>query len=311
MRAGRWIAAMLAAALTLGPQPVRAQEGEARSLFELGVEAVEAGRYAEAEELLARSLATQPRLSTAYNLAIARRGIGDALGARAVLRDIVGGTYGPIPAAQRDTIEALLDESQARIARLTIELEAAPPGARLSIDGRPVSAEERGAGALGIEVEVSPGARQVVAIAPDHEPVERTIELAPGASERISLRLAPQIDRRPGILEVATGDRSTSIVIVGHARGHGEVRTEVPPGEHVVRLARGGRERESRVMVPAGRRVRLVLAPPEPASDDAPWIAAGIASGVLVLGAVIGIAVGVGTYQPQPVAAPDWPTVEL
>jgi len=279
--------------------------GSARAAFQAGIEAIDAGRYADGVEHLERSLELLPRVSTAYNLAVARRGTGDFLGARETLRALLEGAYGRTNAATRGRAEQLLSEAVAEIATLRIEVGGGAP-IRVTVDGET-------AGVLNapghVETEVNPGARLVGATAPDTEPAERLISVAPGTTEALSFRLLPRLDDRPGHLELISTDPEARVEVVGHRGAPGQLSLDLSAGEYTVRVIGAHGTREDRVRIPAGRRIRLELSPAAGGGDNA-WVWAVIAAGVA---AALGLGAWIGweLYEPTPVGSPDWMTVPL
>ena len=304
--------------ILLTPAAVGAQDGpadgtetledtgdDARAAFEAGSAAIDAGRYADGVEHLERSLELLPRVSTAYNLAVARRGTGDFVGARRALRGLLEGEYGEADAATRGRARQLLAEAEAEIATLRVAVDGGAP-IRVTVDGVTVGVLD----APGqISIEVNPGTRLVGADAPDRQQVERPLSIAPGAVEVLTIHLASRLDERPGRLEIVSSDPTARVEVLGHASAIGRLSLDLPADEYVVRIIGAHGPREDRVQVPAGRRVRLELSPAMGGGDDA-WIWALITAGIA---AALGVGAWVGweVYEPSPVASPDWMTIQL
>lgn len=273
-------------------------EDEAETAFREGVAAIQSYRYADAVPLLTRALELRPGVATAFNLAFARRAIGEALEARSLLRDLLGERYGEPNVETRLRVDELLAESERDVAVLTIDVEQ-PETARVSVDGEP-----RGVARVGspLEVEVNPGERALALSAVDFEPYERTFAITPGERRTVSASLRPFADARPGTLVVDSTDREASIEVLGHERAIGRLQLDLAAGEYTIVLTGDHGSRESVVDVIAGRTVRLELTPP--ARQRRPWVWVGIIVGsAALIGA--GIWIGVSQFEPAPVIQ-DW-----
>ena len=165
-------------------QPADAATPErARELFQAGVEALDAGRFAEAAPLLERSLALNPRPSVGFNLAFARIGMGQPVEALRVLDRLLAGELGPVDPALSARAEAQRAEASAMIARLDVVTD--PVDAEVRIDGRPR------ASAVGVELD--PGPHVVDVSADGFVGRQGTLSLLPGSRhvERVVLAPAP------------------------------------------------------------------------------------------------------------------------
>lgn len=155
----------------------------ARALFEAGVEALDAGRFAEAAPLLERSLALNPRPSVAFNLAFARVGMGQPVEARRVLDRLLAGDVGPVDPDLRARAEAKRAEATSMIAHLDVLPE--PVEADVRVDGAPTPSP------VGLELDPGPHVIDVTARGfLDHQ---RALRLPPGARRtlRVTLSEAP------------------------------------------------------------------------------------------------------------------------
>ena len=314
--------AMLALCVALAPSVAGAQQPEpdagtepdgtesdeetaerARALFDEALAAIGAGRYDEAVESLRRSLELEPRSATAFNLAVALRGTGDLLAAEEVFRGLLEGRYGELDESRTSQVTALLTEVREQIGLLRIRVSGADDPV-LTVDGEPA---EIGAGGTA-EVRVNPGERNVLATAPERRPVRRTVEVVRGSEVDVELALEVLLDERPGVLVVESGVAGAVVEIAGHGSETGRIERELPSGEYTVRVTGDDGTRTTTVDVPAGRRVRLALDPPETGLFEQPWV--WVAAGVLVAG---GIGVGIyllATREGDPYVDPVWGVTE-
>jgi hypothetical protein len=285
-----------------GSEPVTvtaAGSRAARRAFEQAMESMDAGLFDVAVERFRESIALEPRASTAFNLALALRGAGRVRDALDVIEGLRGGRYGALAGAQRRDVETRRREIEGDLATLRIRLDG-PRDAELRIDGTLV---ERDPASVTLAHRVDPGAHVITASATDHQTAEREVTAPRGGEVEVAIALAPVRDTRPGVLLLEGADPSLDVAIVGIASGRGTVRAELPPGEYAVRATSGNGSRESRIEVPPGRTVRLVLDAPSGRSVlEEPWLWI-TAGAVLLVGA--GVTIGaVVASEPQPVSDP-------
>lgn len=131
------------------------------------------------------------------------------------------------PTAWREAVDAARaarGSLAGRIPRVVIVLEAAPPAARVRVDGRAVAA--------GVPIRLDPGPHVVVAVAGSVR-IERRVELAPGgAPEEVRVRFArvrtPAAARRapggPGAPALVVGGVAIAAVLAGGVAGIGALQ---------------------------------------------------------------------------------------
>lgn len=182
------------ALLVLAPPRARAQEDDARALFERGTAAVHEGRFADARVELERSLTLAPRAPTAFNLVIALRGMGQLVRAGDVCETLLADRYGAIEATQRAEAERVCADARAGIARLRVRA-AGESAFELRIDGLSLGEIEPGDV---VDHSVDPGAHVVTLVAPGHPPVDRVVELERGAQSELELLGPPRARTESG-----------------------------------------------------------------------------------------------------------------
>lgn len=99
------VAGVVPAAAQDTPEPARART-EARELFVRADALLTSGRFAEARDLLRRSFDAFPAAPTAFNLAVAARGVGRSVEAVSWLDRLVGGELGALDAARLAEVRA-------------------------------------------------------------------------------------------------------------------------------------------------------------------------------------------------------------
>lgn len=144
----------------------------------------------------------------------------------------------------------------------TIQLRVEPLAARVTIDGRTVTAAER---AAGIRLDV--GEHNIVAEAPGYERLVQVVRI-PGGKTRFPVDLA----LRPvaGFVRVSTNDRDAAIAVDGQARAFHSWTGPVSVGRHYVQVyKRGFRTFERAITVELGRTVEVqaALGTPLPAGE--------------------------------------------
>ena len=164
-------------ALAAGAQDVT---HEARTLFEQGVAASDAGRYADAVTLFERSMQLRASPVVLRNLAVAYRGVGRLLdstrafeqyfanpGARATAEDL---------ARLRAEYESIVREIPA------LRFEVTPASAALSVDGRAL-------GDRAAPLRIDPGAHVLEATAEDFAPQRVELNVQRGERRTVTVTL--------------------------------------------------------------------------------------------------------------------------
>ena len=165
-------------------RPTLAQEGDdarnetARQLFQSGLEQGQAGRWADAEERFAQALELRWAGPIAYNLAHARVELGRLVDALDILDEILVSNDEIDAAVRRASVE-LRDGVLGRVARITVQMDGAADGVEITIDGKPVQADQA--------IVVDPGAHRVLARLEGAVVGRASPELAEGESTTVVL----------------------------------------------------------------------------------------------------------------------------
>lgn len=288
--------ALLSIGLTVTSSAL-AQTGrrEARRHFAEGMSALERGRFDEAIVALERSLVLLPRASTAYNLAISFRGMGQVRDALRVCSALRAGEHGELSRTLESSSRTLCEELQGEVSTLRLELRG-PEELDARIDGEQVASAPGD-----IELELDPGVHSVVVVARDYVTIHRTPELRPGerTTEQVSLERAA--DTRPGSLTLVSEAEDVRLEVVGVRSGPSPLRLQLEPGEYTVRAIGPHGRQESVVTVPPARRVRLVLDPGGRPLSRQPLLWVGIATAILG-GAALAIGLSLRTQAPEQVS---------
>lgn len=190
MIARRWLAAACAS-LVLGlPAIAAAQDvAAAETLFNRGMEHMEAGDFEKACPAIGESYRLDPRAGTLFTLAEceARRGrvvaayvrYGEYLALYDGLPADKKARQGGRPKAAREQLAAL----KPQVPELALVLvPGVPPGTTVKRDGVPV-----GEASLGIGLPVEPGEHVIVVQVPGKPPLERRIQMGAGDKKQILL----------------------------------------------------------------------------------------------------------------------------
>ncbi len=301
------LAALLAPALARAESPPRvaarseAQLAQARELFDAAGASIQVGRFADAVKQLRASLDLVPRTATAFNLAVALRGTGDALAALALFDKLAAGAYGELDPARREQVGKLRAEVAAEIATLTIVASGAD-AIEIRLDGEIVTSDKTAGSTVS---SVNPGAHRIVASARDHETEARVVDVARGSTPTVSLVLRPARDERPGHVILECADPTVTITVEGKGSAESRLERDLPPGEYTVVVHSTEGERRVRLAVPSGRTVKLVLDPPTKKSIvQRPWF--WVVGSVVVAGGVTGAILATRPRQAHPVTDAFW-----
>lgn len=232
MKRGSVIPALLVAA-SLASSSAYAQTDpsreEARARFARAVELMQNADWNSAIPELERVRAVMETLPVLYNLGLAHRAVGHSLAARAAFRSFLESAGDSVREERRREVEGFLTELDASVAHLT--LDVAPTACAVSIDGRDGAHH-------GDRVDLDPGQHALIARCEGYQPEARTLTLAPGASESITLR--PVALPRITSLRVDSAVPDANISVDGLSIGTGRGRATVTPGRHVVEVVASG-----------------------------------------------------------------------
>jgi tetratricopeptide (TPR) repeat protein len=132
------------------PSETRTSE-DARSIYQKGVRAFAAGRYADAVELFHDADRREPSAAFSFNMARAYEKLGDDAGALRSYRDYLRRAKNPDDAAE---VRRLVESLSSRLAERGVQqvtVISTPPGATVVLDGAPV-------GVTPFTSELTPGA---------------------------------------------------------------------------------------------------------------------------------------------------------
>jgi hypothetical protein len=247
--------------------PGEATQPDAQALFEQGKDAMSVGRFAEAERLFQRSLELVPKASAAFNLAVARRGMGKPKEAHDTLLDLLAGRFGPLPDDRRAQTEELARETERDVATLIVAMKGAPV-AEVRMDGARVGDVAEG---RELRTTVNPGEHLVTLSAKLRDTAERAIAVGPGRTGRVAAALTLSREARRATLVLVAELPSDEVEIVGAGRGRGTLERKLDPGPYTVRVISASGERTSTVELLPATSHRVVLESPRASLIASPW----------------------------------------
>jgi hypothetical protein len=260
--------------------PSEAPPNDPQALFEKGKDAMSIGRFAEAERLFQLSLDLAPKASAAFNLAVARRGMGKPKEAHDTLLELLAGRYGPLPDDRRAQTEELAHETERDISTLVVSMKGAPV-AEVRIDGARIGEVTDG---RELRTPVNPGEHLVTLSAKLRDTTERSVVAGPGKTSRVATTLTLSREARRATLVLVAELPSDDVEIVGAGRGRGSLERKLDPGRYRVRVISPHGTRTSTVDLEPATSHRVVLESPHASLVSSPWFWA--ATAVVAGGAV-------------------------
>lgn len=184
--------------------------GSAQDLEAQGVEALRAGRYAEAVKAFDGAYRQKPSPTLLYNLGLAYKGMGFPGKALQALESYVSYADPKTDAANIASAKSEIERIKSGYARYAVKLT--PASATIDIDGKRVSAE-------GNELWVSTGKHTISIKAEGYEPYEQPLEVVSGRFDlEVTLREAtmPAAERAmmlldEGVALEASGDNTGAL----------------------------------------------------------------------------------------------------
>ncbi|MEZ4232497.1 MAG: PEGA domain-containing protein [Polyangiaceae bacterium] len=282
-------------------------EARARDAFVAGAKLAADLRWREALERFEASAKLRPHPGTTYNIAICQRALGQYTRARLSFERVLEqARTQPLDASLLDDSRAILAELKRVLAEVRLELN--PRSARLSIDGRPLSASggdryvaglrdpgpPEAPGRSTLSITLDPGPHLLLISSKGYADHVKRLNVRPGS--KLELRL--ELSRLPASLRVRANRRRAAVSIDGVDVGTAPLSLSRPAGNYRVEVQRAGYQpyvTETRLRSGEEVTLRAVLDPESVALSERWWFWAGI--GVLAIG------VGVTTYaltRPDP-----------
>jgi serine/threonine-protein kinase len=174
-------------ALTVPASASAADTVTAERLFHEGRTLAAQGRYEEACAKLEESERIDPGMGTLYNLADCHERLGKTATAWTEFGQVAIAARAAGQRARELAAKSRAEALAPKLAHIVV-MGAAPPGAEVLRDGKPISPKE-----LGVGVAVDPGRHEIIVRKPDHAPWQASLVATEGKTSRVMLptQLAP------------------------------------------------------------------------------------------------------------------------
>jgi len=150
-------------------------------------------------------------------------------------------------AADKQAAESAIQEMRALLA--FVELELSPPQATLFIDG-----EQQPPDVARSPIPLGPGTHRLRARAEGFAEAEKTVVLASGQTEKVSLELAPN----KGWVRIEAPNARMTIAIDQHVVGTGQWAGLLSPGSHIIQVyGAGAQPYSAQILVVAGKQLQI------------------------------------------------------
>jgi len=298
------------------PSVARADDVEdARSEFLRGAELVKKSQWAEALAAFEQANKLRPHAVTTYNIGACQRAMGQYTRARETfLRSLAqndAAQKSELPESLATDTKGFVTEMDGLLATVTITLE--PATAAVTFDGRPLVVEDAaakppllaagvrpaGAGepppAATFRVRMDPGSHVMTFTRKGYSDAVVNKTFAPGSSTILPMKL----DTLPATIHIASAPSGAVVTVAGTDVGLTPVDVLRPSGSYRVELKKTGFiPFDTQITAHAGEEVNIgPQLPVEHRSITTRWWF-WTAIGVVVVGAVVGTALGVTAAQP-------------
>jgi hypothetical protein len=252
------------------PDPAQAATDAARAHFKTGIKLYRDGNYPGALAEFEAAYELKPGPGSLQNVALCQKALFRYGEAADTLTRLLLRHDSELSDAERTAARLARDELKGLVG--SVRLRVAPPDARVTLDGQPLSVADRATA-----VRVNVGEHTLVAEAPGYARAVRSFRVAGGREDLpVELTLEPVL----GFVDVRASDPSAAIAIDGKALALGRYLGPITPSEdHLVQVYRPGFEPyEERVRVDVGQtvvvngtlgRAEKDAAPPPPAAPGA------------------------------------------
>jgi hypothetical protein len=250
-----------AAAPAPDADPARAATDAARAHFKTGIKLYRDGNYPGALAEFEAAYDLKPGPGSLQNVALCQKALFRYGEAADTLTRLLLRHASELSEAERIAAELARDELAGLVG--SIRLRVTPPGARVTLDGQPLSDTERLSARR-----VNVGEHTLVVEAPGYARAVRTFRVAGGTQDLpVEVALEPVL----GFVDVRASDPAAAIAIDGRALSLGRYTGPVTPSEdHLVQVYRAGFEPyEERIRVDVGQTL-VVTGKLGKAVNDAP-----------------------------------------
>lgn len=228
---------------------------EARRHFKLGIKLYQDTNYPGALAEFEAAYTAKPGPGSLQNVALCQKALFRYREASSTLTDLLARHAADLSEGEKKAVTDAITELDGLVGSVVVNVE--PSDAKVTLDGRAVSASELRAG-----VEVNVGEHTLVADLPGYARVSRVVTVASGQKK---LPFELKLKATDGFLNIVASDPKAAIAIDGVTRAFSEWRGAVKPdSDHLIQVFREGYESfESSVSVGLGKTldVRALLGP--------------------------------------------------
>ncbi|MEM6531129.1 MAG: hypothetical protein AAF654_00830 [Myxococcota bacterium] len=253
-----------------------------RDAFLRGMAALDEGKFQSAVNAFEECVELTGRASCGFNLAIARRGTGDYLGASEALTDVVSRKGAVLSGSKRTQIERLSAELKAATPVVTLYFAPEVEIYSVLLDGRLV---RHGTSNAPVSIAVNPGRSLLQVTSPKMVGYEHQLDLQIGDRIDISPRLVLDLDASTGTLSVKSTDMTDRIDVQDVGTSYGAFERQLPSGSYRVVVQHGSTAREKQVEVRPGGVTNVAFEFDRGSWLSNPWLWAG--AGAVVVGGIV------------------------
>jgi len=228
---------------------------EARRHFKLGIKLYQDTNYPGALAEFEAAYAAKPGPGSLQNIALCQKALFRYREAAATLEQLLKAHGAELSEGETKAVTEAIAELHGLVGSIVVTVE--PSEAKVTVDGRSVTASELHAG-----VEVNVGEHTLVADLPGYARLSRVVRVASGQKQ---LPVELKLKATDGFLNVMASDPRAAIAVDGTTRAFHEWRGSVKPDtDHLIQVFREGYESfETTVSVALGKTldVRAELGP--------------------------------------------------
>ncbi|MGE0323217.1 MAG: hypothetical protein AB7K71_06585 [Polyangiaceae bacterium] len=216
--------------------------------FRKGIKLFQDGNFVGALAEFQASYKLKPAGSTLQNIALCQKQLFRYSEAADTLSDLLKLHGSELSEAETTAVRQTMEELEGLVGRVSISV--VPSTAKVSVDGRIMSAEQ-----LAEPIRLNVGEHRIRAEAPGYAPVDQTVRIASGDAPKpfnFELRAVK------GFVEIVASDPAAAIAIDGQALAYERYSGPVEPGKRLVQVYKGEKELYAKWFdVEVGRTLRI------------------------------------------------------
>ncbi|MCA9643700.1 MAG: hypothetical protein H6718_02210 [Polyangiaceae bacterium] len=216
--------------------------------FRKGIKLFQDGNFVGALAEFQASYKLKPAGSTLQNIALCQKQLFRYAEAAETLADLLKLHSAELNDGEKTAVRQTMEELEGLVGRVSISV--VPASAKVSVDGRILSAEQ-----LAEPIRLNVGEHRIRAEAPGYAPIDQTVRIASGdAAKPFNFELRAV----KGFVEIHASDPAAAIAIDGQAMAYERYSGPVEPGKRLVQVYKGENELFAKwVDIEVGRTVRI------------------------------------------------------